>query len=177
MTPDQMRATAERLARENYDARRNNGWRFWRELSPDEQDTIIDGTLAGLTHRDRTAEREAASKAWYAGYRAAVDYARNERRWLTHAQLIEMLSSCPASSYCDRDRYLAAEFGAGERVTLSDGSVVTLGDPATPRGFFRVVQERVERPNVAVEDWRDLAVTGEDFEKLKRLAEQRGAER
>lgn len=71
-----------------------------------------------------------------------------------------------------RDR--AAEFDAGERVTLSDGSVVTLSGC----GNYLVVTSHSEPPRTwRVDQWRHVPHTGADFDAVKRLAEQRGAER
>ena len=153
--PTDNRATAERIAREVYEERNVPP----HATEPRSLDVAL--VLAGMAHRDRTAEREAARKAWDA----------------RHMWGAGSFGSQHANSARARDRYLAAEFDAGERVPLSDGSVVwRLPDGAFARG------KSVEA------GWDDLAEkwpaildrpsdTGADFDAVKRLAEQRGAER
>ena len=150
--PTDNRATAERIAREVFDERHGgppNGYFA---------DTLTKCVLAGMAHRDRTAEREAAQKA--------ID-------WMA----VQPLSLNPMEWATRRDRYLAAEFDARERVTLSDGSVVELD----PDGV-ELVRRNIARsiPRVAKREHWPLLVTeltGADFDAVKRLAEQRGAER
>ena len=152
--PTDNRATAERIAREVYAARNVPP----HATEPRSLDVAL--VLAGMAHRDRTAEREAARKAWDAAA---------ERRygpgWPIHS-----------SSDKARDAYLAAEFDAGERVTLSDGSVVEL-DPDGVEFVRRNIARSL--PRVAKREHWPLLVsdlTGADFDAVKRLA-QRGAER
>lgn len=162
--PTDNRATAERIAREVYESG-DKGLYEWKHLPDRSRENITAYVLAGMAHRDRTAEREAAKKAWDAAA---------ERRygpgWPLHS-----------SSDKARDAYLAAEFDAGERVTLSDGSVVTRHPTDAECPWRRDYTNSTTRPPriTNATQWSDLFMptdTGADFDAVKRLA-QRGAER
>lgn len=118
-------------------------------------------------------EREAAERGWRAGYVAAADYARNDRDWLTHEQLVEMLNRHPTRLYYSLDHYVARTYPAPapSSVTLSDGSVVTY---IRERDEMR--RENVDQFNGSCrrEFWPGLlnrpTDTGADFETLKAFA-------
>jgi len=160
--PTDNRATAERIAREVYKERNVPP----HATEPRSLDVAL--VLAGMAHRDRTTEREAASKAlgYIYGQFAARPVVDKD---VALAVVLHALQS--------KEGYLAAEFDAGERVTLSDGSVVELD----PDGV-ELVRRNIARsiPRVAKREHWPLLVTeltGADFDAVKRLAEQRGAER
>ena len=157
--PTDNRATAERIAREVYE--KMDG----RVGGAIPVHMMTESVLAGMAHRDRTAEREAVSKAlgYIYGQFAARPVVDKD---VALAVVLHALQS--------KEGYLAAEFDAGERVTLSDGSVVTLSGC----GNYLVVTSHSEPPRTwRVDQWRHVPHTGADFDAVKRLAEQRGAER
>lgn len=162
MTPDPMRATAERLAREvvkNANADEFRPWTAWEDMHPVAQQQFVDLALAGLTHRDRTAEREAAEKAFTAG-------------WVAWSQALGKYSDRYTHETA-RDRYLAAEFDAGERVTLSNGEAVRFDGKVRYRGLtWDTIAGFLQRDNE-----RGYVLTDAEIAALYRLAEQRGAER
>ena len=161
--PTDNRATAERIAREVYAARNVPP----HATEPRSLDVAL--VLAGMAHRDRTAEREAARKAWDAAA---------ERRygpgWPIHS-----------SSDKARDAYLAAEFDAGERVTEPKAApVLTWHDDGFRKQVLadetgRIVGS-VDDGNAYLSDRGHIGryVTPQQArDAVKRLAKQRGAER
>lgn len=148
--PDaEARGIAERIAREVYKKARI----AFDALYPWLRKASVECVLAGMAHRDRTAEREAASKAW--------DAARD--MWIARDTHIEFkgLAELKRKEFDEaRNKYLAAEFEAGERTECERcGGLM----PAHERQYAH------HQELAACVDF--LAAT------IKRLAEQRGAER
>ena len=105
---DDRRALAERLAQRVFDKYRQGQEERYDALAEQpshDRERAILCVLAGLSHRDPHAEREAAKQAWDAAVRCTG------------------VTSSYASA---RDRYLAATYPTEPPCeTLSDGSVVT----------------------------------------------------
>ena len=107
-TTEQDRALAERLAQRVFDKYRQGQEERYDALAEQpshDRERAILCVLAGLSHRDPHAEREAAKQAWDAA----------------------LLWVGLPNHESGRDRYLAREYPepTPPRVTLSDGSVVT----------------------------------------------------
>lgn len=168
----QDRATAERIARETWE---RTSPLQWSDLSAATRQNHIQCVLEGLAHRDRIAEREAARKAWDAACES-VRVSRLYEHDIMGPNGPQWGNVALAEIRKERDRYLAAEFDAGERVTLSDGSVVT-------RSGYIIRREHADEKGAEgtnISSWELLirrTDTGADFDAVKRLAEQRGAER
>ena len=126
---DDRRALAERLAREVYEKAgpKLPGSRLPWVL----REAYIELVLAGLSHRDPHAEREAARKAWDEAVMAVAEFTHDDPRAITYQSLGQYRSDLYRHIETvikhDLARYLARAYPepTPPRVTLSDGSVVT----------------------------------------------------
>jgi len=157
---DDRRALAERLAQRVFDKYRQGQEERYDALAEQpshDRERAILCVLAGLSHRDPHAEREAAKQAWDAA----------------------LLWVGLPNHESGRDRYLAREYPepTPPRVTLSDGSVVTR---RITGGAWSWVREKM--PNARFKDvqfWQDLlddTDTIGDQKKVAAFAALRGTE-
>lgn len=177
--PTDNRATAERIAREVVERNADrHGGATWGQHSAFGRARFTDVALAGMTHRDRTAEREDITDermqaAWDEAYRRVKSPNGLKVEWSEHRPVDIAWHREFIAAFLG----LAAEFDAGERVTLSDGSVVWCDS----EGRWCRSDSIGAWWKVRSHDWTGVLNakhTGADFDKLKAFAaEQRGAER